>query len=73
MIYPNPANDYIKLSAVGFQLSAVKIYNYLGILVDEIKTNSDEIEINVSNYNSGVYFVEINTDKENSIIRIIKK
>ena len=73
MIYPNPANDYIKLSAVGFQLSVVKIYNYLGILVDEIKTNSEEIEINVSNYNSGVYFVEINTDKENSIIRIIKK
>ena len=73
MIYPNPANDYIKLSAVGYQLSAVKIYNYLGILVDEIKANSDEIEINVSNYNSGVYFVEINTDKENSIIRIIKK
>ena len=72
-IYPNPANDYIKLSAVGYQLSAVKIYNYLGILVDEIKTNSDELEINVSNYNSGVYFVEINTDKENSIIRIIKK
>ena len=73
MIYPNPANDYIKLSAVGYQLSAVKIYNYLGILVDEIKANSDEIEINVSNYNSGVYFVEIKTDKENSIIRIIKK
>ena len=73
MIYPNPANDYIKLSAVGYQLSAVKIYNYLGILVDEIETNSEEIEINVSNYNSGVYFVEINTDKENSIIRIIKK
>jgi hypothetical protein len=72
-IYPNPANDYIKLSAVGYQLSAVKIYNYLGILVDEIEANSDELEINVSNYNSGVYFVEIMTDKENSIIRIIKK
>jgi hypothetical protein len=72
-IYPNPANDYIKISAVGSQLSVVKIYNYLGILIDEIETNSEELEINISNYNSGVYFVEINTEKENSIIRIIKK
>ena len=72
-IYPNPANDYIKISAVGSQLSVVKIYNYLGILIDEIETNSEELEINISNYNSGVYFVEINTEKENSIIKIIKK
>jgi hypothetical protein len=73
MIYPNPANDFVKLSAVSGQLSVVKIYNCLGMMVEEIEVNSNEIEINVSNYNSGVYFVEINTDKENSIIRIIKK
>ena len=72
-IYPNPANDYIKLSAVGYQLSAVKIYNHLGILVEEFEVNSNEIEINISNYNSGIYFVEINTEKENNIIKIIKK
>ena len=71
-IYPNPANDFIKLSAVGYQLSVIKIYNYLGILVGEFEANSNEIEINISNYNSGVYFIEINTENGNNIKRIIK-
>jgi hypothetical protein len=71
-IYPNPANDFIKLSAVGYQLSVIKIYNYLGILIGEFEANSNEIEINISNYNSGVYFIEINTENGNNIKRIIK-
>ncbi|MBR4155982.1 MAG: T9SS type A sorting domain-containing protein [Bacteroidales bacterium] len=70
-IYPNPAKDFIKLSAVGSQLSTVKIYNYLGILVDEVEANSNEIEINVSDYNSGVYFVEVKTERENLIKKIV--
>ena len=69
-IYPNPAEDFVKVT--GSRISSVKVYNYLGILIDEIEANSDELEINISSYNSGVYFVEIKTDKENSIIRIIK-
>ena len=72
MIYPNPANDFVKLSAVSGQLSVVKIYNCLGMMVEEIEVNSNEIEINVSNYNSGVYFIEINTENGNNIKRIIK-
>ena len=69
-IYPNPAKEYIKLSAVSCQLSAVRIYNYLGMLVEEVTVGTrhatsvakDEIEINVSDYNSGVYFVEVETE-----------
>ena len=69
-IYPNPAKDIVKI--IGPHISTVKIYNYLGILVKEIEANSNEIEINVSNYNSGIYFVEIKTENENNITRIIK-
>jgi hypothetical protein len=50
----------------------IKIYNYLGILIGEFEANSNEIEINISNYNSGVYFIEINTENGNNIKRIIK-
>ena len=67
-VYPNPAKDYIKLAISG-QLSVVRIYNVLGMLVEEITvgtqfdtsaTNSDEIEINISDYNPGIYFFNIN-------------
>ena len=50
-VYPNPANDFVKLSKVNGQFSMVKIYNMMGMLIDEIQVNSDEIEINISDYN----------------------
>ena len=71
-VYPNPARDYIKLSANNCQLSAVRVYNYLGILVEEIEVNSSDIEINVSDYSNGVYFIEIQTENGNFVKKIIK-
>ena len=71
-VYPNPARDYIKLSANNYQLSAVRIYNYLGILIEEIEVNSSDIEINVSDYSNGVYFIEVQTENGNIVKKIIK-
>ena len=68
-IYPNPASDYIKLSAISSQQSVVKIYNALGMLVDEYEMNSSEIEINVSDYNSGIYFIDIDGVMNKLVIR----
>lgn len=71
-IYPNPANDFVKLSAVSCQLSAIKIYNYLGILVEEIEVKANEVEINTSGYKSGVYFVEVQTDNGSVTKKFVK-
>ena len=65
-IYPNPAEETVKLSAIGLQLSTVRIYNYLGTLVEEIEACSNEMEIDVSNYNPGLYL--FNIESENKII-----
>lgn len=68
MVYPNPANDVVVLSAVSSQLSVVKVYNMLGMLVDEIKVNAMKIELDVSDYNSGIYFFNINGETVKIII-----
>ncbi len=70
-IYPNPAKDFVKLSANSCQLSTIRIYNHLGILIEETEMNSDEVEINVSEYNSGVYFISIQTENGNLIKKFI--
>ena len=57
-IYPNPASDFVKISADSGQLSNVKVYNCLGMLVEEKEVNASEVEINISDYNSGIYFIE---------------
>ena len=70
-IYPNPARDFVKLSVISRQSSVVRIYNTIGMLVDEFEIYSDEIEINVSDYKSGVYFVEVSTENGSVIKKFI--
>ena len=72
-LYPNPAKDFVKLSAVSGQLSAVKVYNCLGMLVEEMEVNADEVEINISEYNTGIYFFNIQTENGNHIQKVLKR
>ena len=70
-IYPNPAKDFVKLSAQCSQLTAVKIYNCLGVLVEEIEVDSNEIEINTSGYSSGIYYISVEGNKSVKTERLI--
>ena len=72
-IYPNPAKDFVKLSAVRAQLSAIKIYNSIGMMVEEMEVNANEVEIDVSKYNSGIYFFNIQTENGNHIQKVLKR
>ena len=71
MIYPNPASDVVKVTTVNGQQSTVRIYNILGMLVEEIEINSNETEINVSDYNPGIYFFNIQTENGNVTKKIV--
>ena len=71
MIYPNPASDVVKVTTVNGQQSTVRIYNILGMLVEEIEINSNETEINVSDYNPGIYFFSIQTENGNMTKKIV--
>ncbi len=67
-IYPNPAKDVVRLSMVNSQQSAVRIYNILGMMIEEIEINSNETEINISDYTPGIYFFNI----EGKTVKVIK-
>ena len=72
-VYPNPAKDFVKLSAVSGQLSVVKVYNCLGMMVEEIEVNANEVEINISEYNTGIYFVNVQTENGNIVKKVVIK
>lgn len=67
-IYPNPAKDIIKISTVGSLSSVVRIYNVMGMTVEEIKVNSNNMEINIADYTPGIYFFNI----EGKTVKVIK-
>lgn len=60
-VFPNPASTIltIKSDAINAQ---IKIYNALGKEVKNILFPNDQIQIDVSNFNSGLYIVQISSD-----------
>lgn len=67
-IYPNPAKDVVKISAINGQSSVVRIYNVMGMMVDEIEVNTDNMEINISDYTPGIYFFNV----EGEVVKVVK-
>ena len=62
-IYPNPAKDYVKVS--GEDINTISVYNCLGALVERIDVEYSTTSIDLSEYNTGVYF--INVEQNNGV------
>lgn len=58
-IFPNPTNDYIYISAK--DVVNVSIYNVLGAIVFNQDTNSQSFRIDMRNFESGTYIVQVTT------------
>ena len=71
-IYPNPANDVINIEAE-FDVEEVTIYNITGVMVYNEQCTMNNVQLNVSDLNSGVYFVKVVTNNGETVKRFIKK
>ncbi len=69
-LYPNPVKDQLLINvSEGFDLKSVKISNVRGEIVYEINNAVEHIDL--SNFPSGVYFVELITPAYSRMERII--
>lgn len=60
-IYPNPANDILKISSPSTPISKIEIFNMLGQQVNTFDLSANIIqEINISNLSTGTYLVKVN-------------
>ncbi len=69
VLYPNPAKDYLKFKTLNYNFKNIKIYDIYGKLV--ISCNFKN-EINISELNSGTYFIIFENNK-NSEKRVFIK
>ncbi|WP_347924751.1 T9SS type A sorting domain-containing protein [Pontimicrobium sp. SW4] len=62
-LYPNPSSNEVTLSWNKRENVSVKMYNSIGKLIYFAKDRSliEPLTINISNYESGIYFININT------------
>lgn len=61
-IYPNPAGNVLNIKATA-EITGIRLVNSTGNLVYESHNNGTEFRINTSNLSSGIYFLNITTDK----------
>lgn len=60
-VYPNPVDDNLTINAEG--MKSVCIINMMGQKVYETSVNSDNVVLNMNNYQTGVYMIQVTTDE----------
>ncbi len=72
VLYPNPTNNFVTLHNEGAFFTTVVIYNYLGQELKRFSVIDEVVEIDLSNFNSGIYFFNLLGEK-NEIVKIVKQ
>ena len=70
--YPNPVKDVLNLSYKS-AISNVKVINLLGQEVVNAKANTNDVKVDMSALNAGVYIVNVTVDDTVHSIKVIKE
>lgn len=70
-IYPNPANDFINITAYGNQKLNINLYNLLGENVYSKNSSNPISKVDVSNFPAGLYIVSVISENSKTSKRIV--
>lgn len=72
--YPNPTSDFCKINSKEEIIINFAIFNLFGQQVQDLKTvNCSELNVDLSNYASGIYFIQGESSNGNFSIRVVKE
>lgn len=72
-IYPNPTQDYVKIyEAYEYIGGDYELFDNVGRLIQRNEINTIDTEINLSAYDSGLYFIKLRKGKNQFIQKILK-
>lgn len=69
-IYPNPANDIVTIKA-GSSIDQVLLYNQIGQLVKQVEVKNNTVIINVSDMESGLCFIQIQSATQTTTRKLV--
>ncbi len=61
-LFPNPASEQLNLIS-NYNIKRIKVLNFAGQIIFNNVLNESNPTINISEFESGIYFIEIETDK----------
>jgi len=68
-VFPNPANNYITIN--GNNITKIEVINILGLLEKEFNLNQNQITLDITDLNKGIYFLKIFEGKNEYVKKII--
>lgn len=71
--YPNPTNSTVNILTTNENINQINIYDMFGRLLKTQSGSSVNEKIDIQNFPNAVYLAEINTDKGNKTVKIIKQ
>ncbi|MEN6511989.1 MAG: T9SS type A sorting domain-containing protein, partial [Chloroherpetonaceae bacterium] len=72
-VFPNPANDYLKIEQGEANISHVEIINLQGQIVKSQRILGNQSTLDLTNLSTGVYILKIYTDSGFIIKKLIKQ
>jgi hypothetical protein len=73
-VYPNPADNIINIYSPATYLESVEVYDVRGRrLAEDIDDEQNSVTLNVTDLETGIYFVKINTEAGEVTKKIIKE
>lgn len=58
MLYPNPASDKLSIKSDA-RIETIEIHNQVGQLVKQIAADCNVLNLNISEFDSGIYFIKV--------------
>ena len=73
VMYPNPTSGLLNISRESLDFNTIRVHTILGeeVLVLELNSRNPLTELDLSNLNAGLYFVEISNGNQKAVSRII--
>lgn len=62
ILYPNPANDYVNISA-NIDILSITVYNHVGQIVTTKTVENNHYKIDIANFENGAYFLQLETEE----------
>jgi len=72
-IWPNPANSYVNIDLSGQNRNnEISVLDVKGSLVLKKTVSSNNVQLNISNFQQGLYFISVNTGSNRIIKKLVK-
>ena len=72
-VYPNPAGEFVTISANDLLIEKIELVNITGQVISAVQVASKQIKMDLSAMSSGVYFLKIFTENNSTTKQLVVK